>query len=180
MTDRERAEPVLSFLPHRWYEGMAVLYVVMGENTDILVTKKQMAAWGKTERDLYCTAVRNIKWRDRPCMIPYAHLWKKYLKIVPGELNLPVAVLTTKKRRFGAGAILFRNLLEKYAGKMQADLYILPVSEHFLLVFAKKGADALERIRELQKRVFTEEELLTEQVIYYERKQKRVFSEDTR
>lgn len=113
-------------------------------------------------------------------MIPYAHLWKKYLKIVPGELNLPVAVLTTKKRRFGAGAILFRNLLEKYAGKMQADLYILPVSEHFLLVFAKKGADALERIRELQKRVFTEEELLTEQVIYYERKQKRVFSEDTR
>ena len=91
---------------------------------------------------------------------------------------IPMYVLTNDQKIFGAGVMLYKNVLKKVAERMKNNLAILPSSIHELIAVPVKGeaeAAAYESmVREINATQVACEDVLSDRVYYFERKSGRL------
>ena len=88
-------------------------------------------------------------------------------------------VLSNKLRSFGAASMLYEGILEKVGQKLGENYYILPSSIHEVIVVPESKSpvkqDLEEMVREINETQVEEEEVLSDRVYYFSRKENRLF-----
>ena len=140
---------LLKEIPHKRYLDLAIVCYCnivddrIGKGT-ILIRNEHLDIW-KVEKDILIRdALKNMPVIFPPELINMADLLKE-LYDDPAELicrKLPMYVLTTKLRMYGAAAILYSGQLEAIAREVEDDFYLLPSSIHEIIILPKKyGTD---------------------------------------
>jgi len=145
----EMNRDLLREIPHKRYLDLAIVCFCnivddrIGKGT-ILIRNEHLDIW-KVEKDMVIRdSLRNMPSLFPPEMINMADLLKELYED-PAQLiygKLPMYVLTTKARMYGAAAILYSGQLEAIAKEVKDDFYLLPSSIHEIIILPKKyGTD---------------------------------------
>ena len=145
----EMNRSLLKDVPHKRYLDLAIVCYCnivddrIGKGT-ILIRNEHLDIW-KIEKDtLISDSLRNMPVMFPAEIINMADLLKE-LYDDPAQLicgKLPMYVLTTRARMYGAAAILYSGQLEAIAREVEDDFYLLPSSIHEIIILPKKyGTD---------------------------------------
>lgn len=89
-------------------------------------------------------------------------------------------VLTNEEKLFGAICILYQDLLKSYAEDMNSDFYILPSSVHEVILIPsgerKDDGSLSDIVRSVNEIAVSVEEILSDHIYYYSRKENRITS----
>ena len=84
-------------------------------------------------------------------------------------------VLTNEEGLNGAGTVLYEGILDSFSDQIKGGFYILPSSIHeVLLVPEKEGSDPAalsELVKEVNRTVVDDGEILSDRIYYYEKGQ---------
>lgn len=145
----EMNHSLLKDVPHKRYLDLAIVCYCnivddrIGKGT-ILIRNEHLDIW-KIEKDILIRdSLKNMPVMFPSEVINMADLLKE-LYDDPAQLicgKLPMYVLTTKARMYGAAAILYSGQLEAIAREVEDDFYLLPSSIHEIIILPKKyGTD---------------------------------------
>ena len=92
---------------------------------------------------------------------------------MPEERRTPMYILTNTEKLHGAACILYQQLLEEFAKKVNDNLYILPSSVHEIIMipasFAGKASELRQMVEEINATQVEEEEVLSDSVYFFNR-----------
>ena len=178
----------LKSIPHRKFLNLAVAYRVElpemgGFHARIRINSSLMELWGVTEERLYREAMESLK--NEPYIIqPIVELLGGMAGIPTGEMpKLPEEmpkqhILTTESCRYGAAGMLRKDLMEGFTGQAGGSFYILPSSIHELILLPDTADICAEELKKMVKEVnesaVAREEWLSEDVYYYDCKEKKI------
>lgn len=201
---REGNEELLEECPHVEFLDLAICFfyaydgIRIGEGS-ILIKNAHALRWGVKTGDLMRCAETNtarlFRWesfsmeellREREGLEPdretdqradpgKSDQWDESGKAA-GSMSM--RVLTNEKRIHGAVSMIYRGVLERQAEELKKSFYILPSSVHEVILLADMGretADCLKRmIREVNAAHVAPEEVLSDNLYYYDFKKKKV------
>lgn len=127
------------------------------------------------QEKLELTEEENLRQEEEECRAVLDGL-SDFLASLPleKEPERKMYILTNKQHFYGASAILYPGILEKYAGKLKHDFYILPSSVHEVILLTDTGVEDREHlysmVREVNEQNVPEEELLSDNVYYFSQK----------
>lgn len=186
----ERNRELLSTVPHFRFLDLAIVFncLVKTDHTGtatILIQNRHLSFWNITKDDLYALAVSNT-----PKLLQYdlrnmTDVLKELLcgdSDIPAELctdsSCPMYMLSNRSKLNGSGCILYQNLLQDFANRLNSDLYILPSSIHEVLIIpADKNSsyDELSNmVREVNATQLSKEEILSDHVYYFSKESGRL------
>ena len=93
------------------------------------------------------------------------------------EGNIPMWVFSNDRRNYGAAVMLYEGNFDKLARRIESDMYILPSSIHEVIAVPDNGMDKDELraiVRMINSSEVPEDEVLSENVYRYCRKEKRL------
>ena len=194
---------LLKEMPHRLWQDLAIIYYVsvsietVADVSIITVNNSMMELWGVDEDTLYRHASMNTPRLFKAEIIPLIDVLKNMLqeietpelKVIAGmleaELDTEIPkgtpqlyVATNDRQMNGASVLLYDGVLEKFAGQMGRDFYILPSSVHETLFLPippdaddEDGHDMLEAVHGVNAsgKVATED-ILSDNVYFYDLK----------
>lgn len=174
----------LKGIPHRKFLNLAVTYRVElpemgGFHAGIRVKNSLRGLWGATEDELYQTAMENLE-NERYHIQSMTELLSG---MIGTALELPEDapkqyVLTNESCRYGAAGMMRQDLMERFVEQAGGSFYILPSSIHDLILLPDDDSVSAEYLREMvkevNKSVVAREEWLSEDVYYYDCKEKKV------
>ena len=145
----EMNRELLQEVPHKRYLDLAIVCYCnivddrLGKGT-ILIRNEHLDIW-KIEKDILIRdSLKNMPLIFPSEVINMADLLKE-LYDYPAQLicgKMPMYVLTTRARMYGAAAILYSGQLEAIAREVDDDFYLLPSSIHEIIILPKKyGTD---------------------------------------
>ena len=184
---RGKNEKLLNDIPYVPWMDLAIVVFVLLEvspygTATVLVRKEHLEIWGLTEAQLFDEAKKNT-----PILLPYQFcpMRKLLREICPyavdegEEEEESLYVLSNKLRSFGAASMLYEGILEKVGQKLGENYYILPSSIHEVIVVPESKSpvkqDLEEMVREITETQEEEEEVLSDRVYYFSRKENRLF-----
>lgn len=184
---RGKNEKLLNDIPYVPWMDLAIVVFVLLEvspygTATVLVRKEHLEIWGLTEAQLFDEAKKNT-----PILLPYQFcpMRKMLREICPyavdegEEEEESLYVLSNKLRSFGAASMLYDGILEKVGQKLGENYYILPSSIHEVIVVPESKSpvkqDLEEMVREINETQVEEEEVLSDRVYYFSRKENRLF-----
>ena len=184
---RGKNEKLLNDIPYVPWMDLAIVVFVLLEvspygTATVLVRKEHLEIWGLTEAQLFDEAKKNT-----PILLPYQFcpMRKLLREICPyavdegEEEEESLYVLSNKLRSFGAASMLYEGILEKVGQKLGEYYYILPSSIHEVIVVPESNSpvkqDLEEMVREINETQVEEEEVLSDRVYYFSRKENRLF-----
>lgn len=184
---RGKNEKLLNDIPYVPWMDLAIVAFVLLEvspygTATVLVRKEHLEIWGLTEAQLFDEAKKNT-----PILLPYQFcpMRKLLREICPyavdegEEEKESLYVLSNKLRSFGAASMLYEGILEKVGQKLGENYYILPSSIHEVIVVPESKSpvkqDLEEMVREINETQVEEEEVLSDRVYYFSRKENRLF-----
>lgn len=184
---RGKNEKLLNDIPYVPWMDLAIVAFVLLEvspygTATVLVRKEHLEIWGLTEAQLFDEAKKNT-----PILLPYQFcpMRKLLREICPyavdegEEEEESLYVLSNKLRSFGAASMLYDGILEKVGQKLGENYYILPSSIHEVIVVPESKSpvkqDLEEMVREINETQVEEEEVLSDRVYYFSRKENRLF-----
>ena len=184
---RGKNEKLLNDIPYVPWMDLAIVVFVLLEvspygTATVLVRKEHLEIWGLTEAQLFDEAKKNT-----PILLPYQFcpMRKLLREICPyavdegEEEEESLYVLSNKLRSFGAASMLYEGILEKVGQKLGENYYILPSSIHEVIVVPESKSpvkqDLEEMVREINETQVEEEEVLSDRVYYFSRKENRLF-----
>ena len=184
---RGKNEKLLNDIPYVPWMDLAIVVFVLLEvspygTATVLVRKEHLEIWGLTEEQLFDEAKKNT-----PILLPYQFcpMRKLLREICPyavdegEEEEESLYVLSNKLRSFGAASMLYEGILEKMGQKLGENYYILPSSIHEVIVVPESKSpvkqDLEEMVREINETQVEEEEVLSDRVYYFSRKENRLF-----
>lgn len=184
---RGKNEKLLNDIPYVPWMDLAIAVFVLLEvspygTATVLVRKEHLEIWGLTEAQLFDEAKKNT-----PILLPYQFcpMRKLLREICPyavdegEEEEESLYVLSNKLRSFGAASMLYDGILEKVGQKLGENYYILPSSIHEVIVVPESKSpvkqDLEEMVREINETQVEEEEVLSDRVYYFSRKENRLF-----
>lgn len=194
----ERNLPVLERIPHEKFLDLALVYYYELENeifgsASILIQNSHLSIWKIDQKTLHCTAVSNTLQLSEYEFVEVSELVEQMTGIVLDERivrEMPMYVLTNKKKNFGAVTLYFREVLEAIGERLQTDFYVLPSSVHECMVVPaqeeneqrrrKKIQEYQNMVQEINQEFVEHEEILSDAVYYYfrDRKELAVVSEN--
>ena len=87
-------------------------------------------------------------------------------------------VLSNSTRLYGAGAILYDDILKEFADKKQSNLFILPSSVHEVIIIPDKDHITKTKLQGMVKEVnetqVAEQEVLSDSVYYFDRNTNKI------
>lgn len=188
----EKNRELLKTIPHKMLLDLAVVfYIEVSQDKDgngtILVQNYFLDMWNGVDTDtLYKLALANTqrKYRGRVCNMFTAmsevfdeELANQFFEMVVGG-DVPMYVASNVQKVWGAGVILYDNLLKTFAERIGGDFYILPSSTHeVLFVPAYVGFDAKslkQMVQNVNATEVSEQEFLSNNVYYYSMKDDRM------
>lgn len=184
---RGKNEKLLNDIPYVPWMDLAIVVFVLLEvspygTATVLVRKEHLEIWGLTEAQLFDEAKKNT-----PILLPYQFcpMRKLLREICPyavdegEEEEESLYVLSNKLRSFGVASMLYDGILEKVGQKLGENYYILPSSIHEVIVVPESKSpvkqDLEEMVREINETQVEEEEVLSDRVYYFSRKENRLF-----
>ena len=184
---RGKNEKLLNDIPYVPWMDLAIVVFVLLEvspygTATVLVRKEYLEIWGLTEAQLFDEAKKNT-----PILLPYQFcpMRKLLREICPyavdegEEEEESLYVLSNKLRSFGAASMLYDGILEKVGQKLGENYYIIPSSIHEVIVVPESKSpvkqDLEEMVREINETQVEEEEVLSDRVYYFSRKENRLF-----
>lgn len=184
---RGKNEKLLNDIPYVPWMDLAIVVFVLLEvspygTATVLVRKEHLEIWGLTEAQLFDEEKKNT-----PILLPYQFcpMRKLLREICPyavdegEEEEESLYVLSNKLRSFGAASMLYDGILEKVGQKLGENYYILPSSIHEVIVVPESKSpvkqDLEEMVREINETQVEEEEVLSDRVYYFSRKENRLF-----
>lgn len=177
-------EGLLDECPHRLIEDMAIVYRIMTEsvlpNSSVLIRYSLMEKWGISEEQLYEDAMQNSVENFPAKSKGLLETLREFALNNFSDIKENEAYVVSSSKCFGASAILYPGFLESVADKLHADLVILPSSIHECLILPydetkmSDGAQPfLDMVKQINAEVVAPEERLTDNVYFYDRKNKK-------
>lgn len=194
----EQNQELLGRIPHQEYLDLAICFYyayegdVLGSGS-ILIHNTHLEMWNASTEQLLELARSNtprlFPWETDPMEEVVREMLAQQQEQGAGAMleeeeqqeffaRMPMQILSNTKRVHGAVCILYPGLLEKLtAGKGQS-LYIIPSSIHEVILLPDSGREEVGRLREMISEVnatqVEPEEILSEQLYYYDILSKQV------
>lgn len=183
----EMNRSLLKEIPHKRYLDLAIVCFCnivddrIGKGT-ILIRNEHLDIWKIDKDTLIRDSLVNMHTLFPADVINMADLLRE-LYDDPARLicgKLPMYVLTTRARMFGAAAILYSGQLEAIAREVEDDFYLLPSSIHEIIILPKKYAIEEEYLSKMVDEINHEqldtEEILSEHAYLYSNLTKEIIS----
>ena len=183
----EMNRELLKEIPYKRYLDLAIVCYCnivddrIGKGT-ILIRNEHLDIW-KVEKD---TVIKDSL-QNMPVMFPaeminmadlLRELYWDPAKLIYGKL--PMYVLTTKARLYGAAAMLYSGQLEAIAREVEDDFYLLPSSIHEIIILPRRyAADEKylsEMVDEINREQVEREEILSDHAYFYSNRTKQITS----
>lgn len=183
--NRQKNEKLLREVPYLPWMDLAIVFFVLLEvssygTATVLVRKEHLNVWGLTEEELFERAKKNTS-----ILLPYQFcpMRKLIQEICPypveEEEEESLYVLSNKLRNFGAASMLYDGILERIGQKLGENYYVLPSSIHEVIIVPESKSpmkqDLEAMVREINETQVEEEEVLSDRVYYFSRKENRLF-----
>lgn len=190
---REGNQELLEEIPHVEFLDLAVCFYYayrgreLGEGT-ILIYNSHMDNWGVDTAELMKLSIKNT-----PRLFPggccsIAEVLRDMMEYRKGKhasgdqmqwaREIPMMVLTNPRKIYGAACMLYPGLLERLARKEGKSLYILPSSVHEVILLPDTSGETpqeLQRmIREVNREHVAPEEVLSDNLYYFDMSEKRI------
>lgn len=163
-----------------------VPYVDIESSSDMIssarVTYDNLKAFGATEDELKAAATKNMM----PVVKTLGEVIREMMSndgmdenmiddIVGGEKNAKMYICSNKGKSYGAGCVLFDNVMEKLSEKLDDNLYLLPSSVHETLIIPASTMsydEALHMVTEVNRETVSEKDFLSDNVYVYDKELK--------
>lgn len=179
----EKNREFLKNAPHIHFLDMAIVFYCMMfhetmGNVTILIRRTESDRWGVGAEKLYENALKNT-----PGILAEQLRDIEEVLHVDGENvrernDHKMLVLTNTLQTFGAACVMYPGLLQKVSGQCDSNFFILPSSVHEVLLLPDHGEyDAQEfknMVYEINRTQLEPEEILTDSVYYYDRKEGKI------
>lgn len=172
---------MLKYMPHIRYLDLAVVFYYKLEGgrlngATILIHDCNLESWGIDRNRLLEDAVMNTSRK-----LPYTFQgMEAFIEELTGERYADYAdeelmyVLTNEEKCFGAAVLLYPHLLSHIAKILKKNFYVLPSSVHECILVPDQGHysrfELMKMVREVNRSQVEEEEILSYEVYYYDRK----------
>ena len=186
----EHNKEILSDAPCIRKLDLALTFRIMAEGYDhmqgsVLVDKRLLKHWHLTVEELFREAADHMEglWRSR--ILPLDEMILDFSSQEEmEEMRTPILLLTNEKFCYGAASLFTTDLIRDYARCAGTDFYVLPSSIHeLLLVPTREDVDAAylqEMVSSVNREVVSEDEILSDHVYLYRRKDDRLSYADTK
>lgn len=198
--DKGLSKDYLQKMPHVDQGDYAATYHIMVGISDsgmqsIPVSSMLAAKWGKKPEELHCAALENMRKNLQPEMFEMTSMLENPLfpKETPNLLDgnaeshisegpeITLYVLRYDTEYFGASCVFDPDIMEQAAKKLGASCFVLPSSNHEILLVKDRGMDIYENlgrmVREINRTELNPEDFLSDHVQYYDKSQKKVLGE---
>lgn len=191
LVNTEMNEGLLREAPNRPFHDLSIIYKIVssvgtGAVWSSRVTNSLAERMGMDEPSLYEAAFKNTKRLFPPMVIPIEDmvkmLYEKTGEALPAEFSgrtdgetvegLPFYVITNRNNINGAVSVLYEDILNDLAGRLGADLYILPSSINEMLALSAEDMGPRELagiVEDINVMEVPMEERLSNQVYQYDR-----------
>jgi len=178
---------LLKEIPHKRYLDLAIVCYCnivddrIGKGT-ILIRNEHLDIWKVDGGTVIKDSMMNMPVMFPPDIINMADLLRELyndpLRLIC--VILPMYVLTTKARMYGAAALLYNGQLEAIAQEVEGDFYLLPSSIHEIIILPKKYAAEEEYLSQMVDEINHEqvdlEEILSNHAYLYSNLTKEIIS----
>lgn len=200
LVNYERNKKLLEKIPHIKYLDLAITFhCLVREDVDgigtIRITNEHLKMWGSSVEMLLSQATKNTQKLFPPSIrsmdeviLAMLHEERKedkenelsdqLLGSILGDQNCSnqhkMFILTNEKGINGATCLLYENILKKFSDQIHTDFFILPSSIHEVILVPYDKTITKEALKEMVRDVnYTQvarDEVLSDQVYYYSRK----------
>lgn len=194
LVNYEKNKKLLEDVPYVPVMDLAVVFYYRAEHQEngpatVLIHEKHRKDWGLTVAQLYKIAKDNMVKILPPQFLMMSDIVRE--AIPPEELqadfpenmdaeyddmNRTMYILTNDERYLGASCILYPDILERIAYRLDSNLIILPSSIHECIIMPDSGRFTIKTLQELvvemNQNFLHPEEMLSDEVYYYQRKTK--------
>lgn len=186
LINAERNEELLKEIPFIPFLDLAICFYVpysseMTGEGSILIRNAHLDFWGASVSQVWSAAKRNTTRLMPSECESMENLLSQVLKTEEGmrdARDLQMLVLSNAKHVFGATVILYENLLPDMAERMEESFYILPCSIHEVILLPRRGEESVAALKEMIRNVNATEvstqEILSDNLYFYDRKAKRL------
>lgn len=166
---REKNKELLKQVPHEEFLDLAVVYYALLRKTEfgtatLLIKNEHIKEWNVSKEEIQLVAKKNT-----PRLLPMEVLM----------FTEHMYVLTNSARNFGAGVMMYEDVLEEVGEVFEENFYVLPSSVHEVIAvpesFGIDKSSLREMVKEINETVVDDEEILSDTVYYYSRAEKRLF-----
>ncbi len=166
---REKNKELLKKVPHEEFLDLAVVYYALLQKTEfgtatLLIKNEHIKEWNVSKEEIQLVAKKNT-----PRLLPMEALM----------FTEHMYVLTNSTRNFGAGVMMYEDVLEEVGEVFGENFYVLPSSVHEVIAvpesFGIDKSNLREMVKEINETVVDDEEILSDTVYYYSRAEKRLF-----
>lgn len=172
---------MLKNVPHIRYLDLAIVFYYKLEGgrfhgATILIHNCNLEVWGIERRQLVEDAVANTSRK-----LPYRlQGMEALIEELTGENTRKdceeelMYVLTNEEKHFGAAVLLYPHVLSHIAETLRKNFYVLPSSVHECILVPDQGQysrlELMKMVKEVNESQVEEEEILSYEVYYYDRK----------
>lgn len=143
----------------------------------LTVTKNLYAAWGVSRKEIHQQALKNMEQNSRYVMDDIHTVLGLEENVEPGMPKLWVLQDKTGHNS-GATALLYREIMERAAEKLEGGFYILPSSVYEVLLLPEHATvpvrELKEMVQEVNRQTEEKEDLLSEHVYHYNKEEKKL------
>lgn len=180
---------LLEDVPYIPFLDLAIVFYLdlskeMPDST-VLIKDAMLELWGISVEELYKLAKENSKKEEYEIrsmmdvlvdMTDCSNAEELFEGLAITEDTVPMFVMSNKKKLFGAAAILNIDSLNKFANRVNSDLYIIPSSVHEIIIIpaSRAGADVEDTdeyfnsmIREVNETQLAADEVLSNHYYFY-------------
>ena len=175
-------ESMLKRVPHIRYLDLAVVFYYRVEQEhfpggSVLIHNNNLVTWGITKSQLMKDAAFNTSRK-----LPYRFMGMETLIAeLSGETEMEnlqkeelMYVLTNEEKFYGAAVLLYPHVLAHIGTLLKRNFFVLPSSVHECILVPDQGHytrfELMKMVREVNQNQVEEEEILSYQVYYYDRK----------
>ena len=180
----ERNRRLLEEVPfERWLDLAVVCYFQMElpeeGNAAVLIRRSHLRMWGIEEELLWETAWKNTREKLKPLWQNLRDLLagdERFEDDAPGEMS-SIYLLTNVRKCLGAICIHYPGMTETVERCVKCDYYVLPSSVHECLILPAEGysgGQLREMVEEINETRLPPQEVLSDQVYYYDRSLRRL------
>ena len=193
LINTEKNRELLEDIPHIPFHDLSIVFqcLISGDrfgNATILIHNVHLQLWKVNARELYERAMENT-----PVLQGYdltdMNTVLEEMRALEGvddvmyeedmQQEVPMYVLSNKSRVHGAACILYPDILKDFAAVVQKDLYVLPSSIHEVILLPSDGTEDSEQLKEMVREIneaqVEDEEVLSDSVYFYRRRDDTFF-----
>ena len=183
----KKNELLLQSVPHVPYMDLAIVFYVLFDVDDtgvatIPINNDLVALWNTNSDELYQIAKVNtpklLTASLKPMRVVIEELLGNECENVVLKEDI-LFVLTNQLRNFGAACLLYDGILQQIAHELEENYYILPSSIHELIIVPESKSpnrtELLEMVTEINETHVAPEEILSDNVYYYDHTKKMIW-----